>query len=72
MTIEQLRTVVASLRAAVAFSRALSASMPSLAQLLASSTLTDVQVRSASTRRSKGFCTPVCMQLRCLTAAPVQ
>ena len=53
MTVEQLRTVVASLRAAVAFSRALSGSMPLLAQLLASSTLSDVQAsHEAHTRFS--------------------
>ncbi len=45
MTVEQLRTVVASLRTAVEFSRALAGAMPALSQLLASSTLTDVQVR---------------------------
>ena len=44
MTVEQLRTVVASLRTAVEFSRALAGAMPVLSQLLASSTLTDVQV----------------------------
>ena len=40
---EQLRTVVASLQTAVAFSRALAGAMPTLTQLLASSSLTDVQ-----------------------------
>ena len=49
MTVEQLRTVVASLRAAVAFSRALCGSMASLTQLLASSTLSDVQVQRKGT-----------------------
>ena len=44
MTVEQLRTVVASLRTAVEFSRALAGAMPVLSQLLASSTLSDVQV----------------------------
>ena len=44
LNVEQLRTVVASLATAVAFSRALAGAMPTLTQLLASSSLTDVQV----------------------------
>lgn len=43
MNVEQLRTVVASLQTAVAFSRALAGAIPTLTQLLASSSLTDVQ-----------------------------
>ncbi len=50
MTVEQLRTVVASLRTAVEFSRALAGAMPALSQLLASSTLTDVQVNCLATK----------------------
>lgn len=48
MNVEQLRTVVASLQTAVDFSRALASAMPTLTQLLASSSLSDVQVREAT------------------------